>query len=387
MAAEGGDDGITVRSFSGHGGAEYFIAVTIPGHSGLDDQIALVQERYAEAGRSLGLAPETAVFRRLFLSDALNQTEAVRASGLAGGGADGPVAVSVIQQPPLPGAKLALLAYHIGGAPITKHRLSPKHLLVRRNGGRDLWSTGLCTGAGDQYVPVAQQTRGVFDALIATLADQGGTLRDHCLRTWIYVRDIDLFYMDMVDNRRALFAEQGMGAGRRTITSTGIGGVCAHRYDLVAMDAYSALDLVPGQVSYLNDFERMCRPRDYYVTFERGTRVAYADRSHLLVSGTASVNAAGRVVHAGDVRRQLGRTLENVEAVLKAGSATLADLMYVIVYLRDPTDFPRIRGFLAERLPGVPAVVVQGAVCRREWLIEVEGVAVAANDAPALPGF
>jgi hypothetical protein len=30
---------------------------------------------------------------------------------------------------------------------------------------------------------------------------------------------------------------------------------------------------------------------------------------------------------------------------------------------------------------------VQGAVCRPEWLVEVEGVAIMANDNPALPLF
>ena len=59
----------------------------------------------------------------------------------------------------------------------------------------------------------------------------------------------------------------------------------AHRYDTVLMDAYSNLDLLPEQISFLNDFDRLCATKDYNVTFERGTRVAYADRAHHFISG------------------------------------------------------------------------------------------------------
>jgi hypothetical protein len=31
--------------------------------------------------------------------------------------------------------------------------------------------------------------------------------------------------------------------------------------------------------------------------------------------------------------------------------------------------------------------MVRGAVCRPEWLVEVEGIAIAPHDAPALPHF
>jgi enamine deaminase RidA (YjgF/YER057c/UK114 family) len=153
------------------------------------------------------------------------------------------------------------------------------------------------------------------------------------------------------------------------------------------MDAYSILGLAPGQMSYLNDFDRLCPTRDYGVAFERGTRIAFADRSHHYISGTASIDATGSVVHQGDVLRQLDRAIENVDALLRSGQAGLADMMHLTVYLRDPTDFARVEGSLAERFGGLPRLVVQGAVCRPEWLIEVEGIAAVAETEPALPAF
>lgn len=377
------------KSFFGTSrGGEHFIVIEPDADLDLPGQVEDLERRYAVACRSLGLAPGSAVFRRVFLSDAMNQAPLVRKSALAADEDGSPVALSLIQQPPLSQAKLALLAYHIdepGG--LEKKWLTPRHVLVGRGALAHLWTTGLCGGADDALIPVVRQTRDVFDRLIAAVAGLGGTLRDNCVRTWIYVKDVDVFYNDMVASRRALFNEQELTAATHFIASTGIEGACAHRYDIVAMDAYSILGLAPAQISYLNDFERLCPTQDYNVTFERGTRIAYADRAHLMISGTASIDGAGRVVHPGDVLRQFARALENVEALLRAGDAGLNALMHVIVYLRDPADYWRVRTALAERLPDVPAVFVQGRVCRPDWLVEIEGIAITGQAAPALPAF
>lgn len=387
--AEERGEGAVGRRFSGsRGGSEHFIAVSADPGLCLDEQIALVQRRYTDARKARGLAPETAIFRRIFVSDALNQIAAVRESSLVREPSGSPVAVSIVQQPPLPGAKIALLAYHLDDpGRIVKRRLSGRHLLVEKNGRRHLWSTRLCAGADSPTASVDAQTREVLTNLIDVLAGQGATLRDNCIRTWIFLKNIDVFYRSMADSRRELFRAEGLTQDSHYIASTGIEGACAHQFDLVAMDAYSALDLAPGQVSYLNDFDRLCPTKDYNVTFERGTRIAYADRTHHFISGTASIDGMGQIVHTGNVIRQLDHALDNVDALLRAGASRLAEMMYLIVYLRDPADYARVDAHLARRLPGLPVLTVQAAVCRPGWLVEVEGVAVAANDDPALPPF
>ncbi|MHB8471684.1 MAG: Rid family hydrolase [Gammaproteobacteria bacterium] len=382
--------GIASRSFRGtSAGTEHFISVESPVNLTLGEQIEIVQERYAEAIRSLGLAPETAVFRRIFLSDVLNQAAMVRDSGLAMETPDNPVAVSIVQQPPLSGAKIALLAYHIESqGHFTKQRIAPKHMLFEKNGLRHLWSTRLCAGACDSSPSaVTVQTRKVFTDLIDTMSGLGGTLRDNCVRTWIYLKDVDVFYQGMVDSRTELFSQQGLTGDTHYISSTGIEGACAHRSDLVAMDAYSVLGLAPEQMTFLNDFEHLCATKDYNVTFERGTRIAYADRAHHFISGTASIDVAGRVVHPGNVLNQLDLALTNVDALLRSGSASLTDVMHLLVYLRDPTDYASVNNYLSKRFPDLPILIVQGAVCRPEWLVEVECIAVVANDEPSIPSF
>jgi enamine deaminase RidA (YjgF/YER057c/UK114 family) len=384
-----GETGFATRSFTGRsGGTEHFICVDAPPTLSWDEQVETVMARYAAARRSLGLSPSSAIFRRLFVSDVLNQATPLTASPLYGNGESGPVAVSIVQQPPLPGGKIALFAYHIDDRqPLEKRRLSANHVIVEKNGLGHLWSTRLCAGAGDSFSSPAVQTRGVFEELIAALARGGGTLRDNCMRTWLYLKDVDVFYQGMVDSRRAVFAEQGLTGDTHFIASTGIEGACAHRFDLVALDSYSVLGLAPRQVSYLNDFERLCATKEYNVTFERGTRIAYADRAHHLISGTASIDRRGKILHEGDVVRQLLRALENVNALLRSGSASLDDMMYLFVYLRDPADFARVDRELRAHFQELPILIVQGAVCRPGWLVEVEGLAIADNDEPALVSF
>ena len=383
------DARVTSKSFAtSSGGSEHIITVQAEGGGDFGRQQQAVASEYREAVRTLGLAPESAVFRRIYLSDVLNQVKMLPHCGLMPTPEDDPVAVSIVQQPPLPGSKIALLAHHLTDpAGLRKRRIGPRNVLVEKNGARHLWTTRLCAGVDTGMVSAEAQTRGVFEALIDALEKNGACLRENCVRTWVFVKDVDVFYAGMVASRRALFAEQGLTKDTHYIAATGIEGACAHKLDVVAMDAYSQLDLAPRQHSYMNDFDRLCPTHRYGVTFERGASVSYADRTHYFISGTASIDRDGEVMHVGDVLAQFDRALGNVEALLGAGSARLEDLLYLIVYLRDRADFASVHSRVAERLPGMPVLVVEAPVCRPEWLVELEGVGVNAQGTAGLPRF
>jgi enamine deaminase RidA (YjgF/YER057c/UK114 family) len=382
-------DGFAFRSFCGHSGtAEHYITVEAPGDLSLLRQLDIITQRYAEAMQTLRLRPDSAVFRRFYLSDAANQDAVVRRSSLFGEPQDSPVAVSIVEQPPLSGGKVAMLAYHLESpAELAKSHVPPQHVLVERGRLGHLWSTQLSGSNSQRPRPAGDQTEYVFDSLVDALSARGATLAANCVRTWIYIKDIDMFYQDVVAARTGLFNQHGLTLDTHYIASTAIGGACAGRFNIVMMDAYSILGLESGQVSYLSAYDRICATKDYNVTFERGTRVAYSDRAHHFISGTASIDAAGDVVHVGNVERQAGQALDNVDALLRSGGASLADMTHFIVYLRDSSDYPALQGYFAERFPQVPRLIVRGAVCRPEWLVEVEGVAIVPHDGPALPPF
>lgn len=101
--------------------------------------------------------------------------------------------------------------------------------------------------------------------------------------------------------------------------------------------------------------------------FARATRLG----STLLVSGTAAIRGEESV--AGDLRNQLDITLENLAALTPGG---LADYRSLRVYLPDIDNQNAVSARLKDAFPGECAVTFMRAeLCRRELLIEIEGVA------------
>jgi enamine deaminase RidA (YjgF/YER057c/UK114 family) len=153
------------------------------------------------------------------------------------------------------------------------------------------------------------------------------------------------------------------------------------------MDNYAIAGLKPEQVRYLYASTHLNRTSDYGVSFERGTCIDYADRRHVFISGTASINNKGEVMYAKDVEQQTRRMWENVEALLKEADCTYDDVCEMVVYLRDIADYELVSRLYEERFPGKPYVIVHAAVCRPGWLVEMECMAVKKTDNPQLPVF
>ena len=79
--------------------------------------------------------------------------------------------------------------------------------------------------------------------------------------------------------------------------------------------------------------------------------MTYGDRKHVFISGTASIDKEGRVVHENNPDKQAERMLENVGALLKEADAEVKDIVYSIVYLRDAADYPCVRAVLQRDYP------------------------------------
>ncbi len=105
----------------------------------------------------------------------------------------------------------------------------------------------------DNPASATNRTRAVFDDRVGILNASGATLAGQCVRTWVYVKDVDVFDQEMEATRSALFEQHGLNRGPHYLASTGIEEACAHRCDVVFMDAYSILGLAPGRMSCLAD--------------------------------------------------------------------------------------------------------------------------------------
>ena len=383
----GGSAAVKISHFRGAGGvSEWHITVVPDAADSFEEHLAQVEGGYLEALAAVGLNLDSAVWRRMFCSDIANQEPVLRSHPwFQAAGGDEACAVSLVGQAPLAAAKLALWACHLDdpAGPLDK-AYAGTTLNLRRGGLLHRWSTGMAQPAAGS---VNQQSHAVFAGYADLLASGGLTLADHCVRTWLFQPYIDLDYQSMVAARREFFARHGLTAATHFIASTGIAGGHALPGTRVFMDAYAIGGLRPEQVDYLAALDHLGPTSDYGVTFERATAVAYQDRRQVFISGTASIDPHGEIVHPGDVVRQLDRTLGNIQSLLAAAGSGLADMLVFIVYLRDPSDHARVLPVLRERLGDVPMVVLHAAVCRPGWLIEIEGIATVAAENPALPPF
>lgn len=315
---------------------------------------------------------------RLYVSDAANQCPALVKHALYSRLA--PTGVfSMIEQPPLSGVKIALfLWFNQSICSRTVSELSDGVVaeMLTADKQRFLYQS-VRFGAEIQTCDSAAQTRLAFESHMRQLAARNLNLKDHCHRTWIYVRDVDRHYAGVVQARNELFVEQGLTSDTHYIASTGIGGSSEHRQALVAIDFLSVDGLAPDAVTYLHAPDYLNPTHEYGVAFERGTclRLASGQNCYFL-SGTASIDKYGECLFRGDVLTQAGRLFLNIEKLLESAGATLADMTYFIVYLRDIADAFALQRYMQYRFPNIPFLLTEARVCRPEWLIEVEGMAM-----------
>jgi hypothetical protein len=107
--------GATWRQFTGsHGERECTFIVKPEVEGSFDEQLSALRTHYENALAETSLPLDSAIFARVFLSDAINQSLRLRATPIVNGHAES-TALSVIGQSPVGGPKLAMLAYHVAG--------------------------------------------------------------------------------------------------------------------------------------------------------------------------------------------------------------------------------------------------------------------------------
>lgn len=310
------------------------------------------------------LAGAKPVFKRYFLSDATNQRPLMPQ--------DDTCTVSYIQQPPLDGSKVATWLYLQRGTEITPKADRLGSTVIRHNGYEHLWTMGLTIGEGSSY----SQTQNLLEDYEALLEEHQMTLEDNCIRTWFFVRDVDTQYKGLVLARWENFAQHGLVPETHYIASTGIGGNPSDPKAIIQLGSYALSGFKPEQQRYLYATSHLNRTSEYGVTFERGTILQFGDRNHAIISGTASINNKGEVENVGDVVMQTKRMWENVETLLAEAGMTMDNAAQLIVYLRDGSDFERVREMFKQKYPHVPTVFTLAPVCRPSWLIEMECMAI-----------
>jgi len=211
----------------------------------------------------------------------------------------------------------------------------------------------------------------MFRAAERLLERCGMEFRD-VVRTWIQLRDIDRDYDALNTARREFFQHGGI---ELRPASTGVQGIPfsdAHDCTLSLQAVQSPHHYVTGMSTpSLNE------AWSYGADFSRGLRVVEANKITLHVSGTASIDEAGRTVHVGGFAAQAERMLDNIESLLARQGASFANLVSGVTYLKRPGDAPVLHALYRRRgFAGFPCAIVEAGLCRPELLCETEAVAM-----------
>ncbi len=223
-------------------------------------------------------------------------------------------------------------------------------------------------GAGDDAF---EQAWNMFCAA-ERLLDQCGMVFRDVVRTWIHLRDIDRDYDVLNTARRAFFRRCGI---ELRPASTGVQGIPFPDAHDCSMSLYAVKSLRPLDVTSMSA-PTLNEAWSYGADFSRGLRITEANKVALYVSGTASIDEAGRTVHVGNFESQAERMLTNIASLLEAQGASFRDVVSAVTYLKRPSDGARLRSVFRDHgFDGFPAAVVTAPICRPELLCETEVVA------------
>ncbi|GHV50246.1 hypothetical protein FACS1894181_10560 [Bacteroidia bacterium] len=350
---------------------EFYIALKPEKNSLFPEQLDSLLGQYGLLLDELGLDDGNLMFAKVFVSDFLNQVGIMNEHPLFKGRLSNG-AVSIIEQPPLDGSKVNLLLWFVKSPGMKKYKREGA-TFVETGGYVHIFQPVRCGGRPSSNME--KQTEDAFAVHKELLRQHDMAFAGHCVRTWLYVKDIDKDYAGVVKGRNNFFRENGLNADTHFIASTGIGGSGESPDMGLCIDFYSVKGLEQGQVKYLQALDYLNPTYEYGVSFERGTCVTYPDVRHIFISGTASIDKHGRCIHEGNVVQQLERIFVNIEHLLHDAGAGLEDMVQMIVYIRDIADAEVVGNYLAGNFDNIPSVLVQGRVCRPQWLVEVECIA------------
>jgi enamine deaminase RidA (YjgF/YER057c/UK114 family) len=222
----------------------------------------------------------------------------------------------------------------------------------------------------DASVSRSAQSRAVFEMMQEILGLVGMDFK-HVIRTWLYLNDLLNWYDVFNQVRTAFFNERGVFGGV-VPASTGIGAGNAFGAalvsDLIAVKPKTDRVKIEAIASPLQ-----CPAIDYKSSFSRAVEVGLDDYRTLYISGTASINKAGKTVHLDDCEKQIALTMEVAAAILQSRKMDWSDMVRGIAYFKDMKDLPLFQKYCREnRLPHLPLALSHSDICRHDLLFEIE---------------
>lgn len=238
---------------------------------------------------------------------------------------------------------------------------------------RQVFFTGLA-GESTSNADSCGEIKNVFTDLDLSLQNAGFRMSD-LVRTWFHLRDILPTYNDFNQARRDSFA--GKVDHDCLPASTAIQGKPAFGRG-ITLDAM-AIQSRNGKGAIVRAMTSPAQPEamTYGPLFSRGVEIIWPEYKVLHISGTASIDEAGRSVYTDEPALQVSNTLNNISLLLNKYGATMNDIVQATAYFKDPGLGPAFNGILLEnKWNGMPCLKVVGDVCREDLFFEMDCIAV-----------
>jgi len=240
---------------------------------------------------------------------------------------------------------------------------------------------------GDNSEDRSEQAKRMFELTEALLMERGASY-SNVVRTWIYLKDIlDWYEFNVARNEKyrqfQLIPTAEKPAEAENIylpASTGIMG----ENPLGAAAVMDVLAIIPGSSNNImikhETGLRQNSPFRYGSAFSRATQIRENDITHIMLSGTAAIDEAGKSLYPGNAGKQIHKTLEVVAALVEKGGAAMTDICEATVFLKRPGDVTVFYKVMEEwGLENIPSVIVIADICRKELLFELDAVVALSN--------
>lgn len=253
----------------------------------------------------------------------------------------------------------------------------------KRNGATFLMLQNLYDNRMDkeQTANREQQACRMFERAQKILKDNSASYHN-VVRTWIYLAEILDWYSEFNKVRNTMYHQFGFipdQAGKfenekiYLPASTGILGTNPFNTSSV-MDLFAVIpEGETGVKISQTSGTKQRSPFNYGSAFSRAMNIHEPDNTTILLSGTASIDRDGKTVFTGDIRSQIIKTFEIVEALIREEGASLNDICTATVFLKKPEDFEIYLKTVDELgLNDIPAVSIVADVCRPDLLFEID---------------
>ena len=217
-----------------------------------------------------------------------------------------------------------------------------------------------------------------YSTLLQTLQEHG---YPHLLRAWNYLPKINLGGGDNERYKQFCLGRHEAFSRHQLYHYPAATAVGHNGGDIVIYLIASRLT-IPQHFENPRQVSAYCYPREYgpeSPSFARASMLEICNDKQLYISGTASIHGH-QSLHPENFNGQIDVTCDNITTLLEHITnqhqlEAKPTLELIKVYLRNPQDLSKAEAAIKQHFgPNMPALFLQGDICRQELLVEIDGM-------------